>query len=310
MSIQNFPNGIASFGVPVLGGVNIPVTTGNYWFVDSAHGSDGNTGKTPKKAFKTYDYAIGKCTANHGDVIVLCPKHAENISTASGITNDVAGVTTVGLGYGGLKPKFSFTAATATHVISAANNTFINVQWEANYLDVAIGLDVSAVDGTTFESCWFTDAASNLNFIITIDLADGASNLTVRNCKFLGTDAQNDTFINGVAHSGIFIYDSFFCMQIAQAAAVGLIATSSHATNVEIKRCSFVSNVDGAIFIDFSGSTCSGVIAECYFSSADTAGAVGTFDFTGGHMFECYVAGEADTFGLVGGGSGTVYNNA
>ena len=309
MSIQNFPNGVASFGVPVLGGVSIPVTTGNYWFVDSAHGNDGNSGKTPKRAFKTYDYAIGKCTADHGDVIVLCPKHAENISTASGITNDVAGVTTVGLGYGGIKPKFSFTAAAATHVISAANNTFINVQWEANFLDVAMGLDVSAVAGLTFESCWFTDAASNLNFIITIDLADGASFFTVNNCKFLGNDAQNDTFINGVAHDGVFITNSLFYNQVAQAAAVGQIATSGNATNVLIKRCDFVSLVDNAVQIDLNGAACTGIIAECYFSSLDTAGAVtGCIDATGCHVFQCFVAGEADSYGLVGGG--TVYNNA
>ncbi len=30
-------------------------------------------------------------------------------------------------------------------------------------------------------------------------------------------------------------------------------------------------------------------------------------DFTGGHVFECYVAGDADSFGIVGGG--TVYGN-
>ena len=37
------------------------------------------------------------------------------------------------------------------------------------YIDVAAGIAVSAIDGLTFDSCWFTDAASNLNFIITID---------------------------------------------------------------------------------------------------------------------------------------------
>jgi len=110
-------------------------------------------------------------------------------------------------------------------------------------------------------------------------------------------------------NDGIFIYDSFFSMPVAQAAACGQIATSGNATNVEIKRCSFVSNVDGALHIDFNGSANSGVIAECYFSSADGSGAVTTaIDFTGGHVFECYVAGEADSFGLVGGG--TVYNNS
>ena len=83
----------------------------------------------------------------------------------------------------------------------------------------------------------------------------------------------------------------------------------TEASNAEIKRCSFRSNVDAALFLDFNGTANSGVIAECYFSSLDIAGAVaGGFDATGMHIFECYVAGEADTFGIVGGG--TVYNDA
>ena len=71
-----------------------------------------------------------------------------------------------------------------------------------------------------------------------------------------------------------------------------------------------MSNVDAAVMIDFSGETNSGVIAECYFSSADTADATtARIDFTGGHCFECYFAGDADSYGIVGGGS-AIYNNS
>lgn len=284
-------------------------TTGNYYFVSSGTGNSGANGRHPEAAVATLAQALDLCTASKGDVIYLMPGHAENVGSAAAIACDVAGVSIVGLGEGGLRPKFSFTAADATFTVTAANITFKNIHWQANFLDVAIGLDVSGVDDITWEDCWFTDAASNLNFIITIDLATGADNITVRNCKFIGIDAQNDTFINGVAHNGLFIYDSFFSMPVAQAAACGQIATSGNATNVEIKRCSFVSNVDGALQIDFNGSANSGVIAECYFSSADGAGAITTgIDATGCHVFECYFAGEADSFGLVGGG--TVYNNS
>jgi hypothetical protein len=242
----------------------------------------------------------------------LLPGHAENIATAGAIAVDVAGIRVIGIGNGSARPKLSFTAAAATFAISAASTYFRNVQWEANFLDVATGITVTAINGLTFENCWFTDAASNLNFIITIDLTTGMNNLTVKNCKFIGIDAQNDTFINGVAHAGIYIYDSCFFNPVAQAAAVGQIATSGNATNVEIKRCSFTSAVDGAVHIDMAGTACSGVIAECYFSSLDIAGAVATgVNFTGGHCFQCYFSGEADAFGLVGGGAGgVVYNNA
>jgi len=116
-------------------------------------------------------------------------------------------------------------------------------------------------------------------------------------------------FINGVIVNGLVVLDSRIYFTTAQAAACGQIATSGNATNVLIKRCDFVSLVDGAMHIDFDGTACTGVIAECYFSSIDTAGAVtACIDATGCHVFECYVAGEANSFGLIGGG--TVYNNS
>ncbi len=93
---------------------------------------------------------------------------------------------------------------------------------------------------------------------------------------------------------------------MAQAAAVGLVEATGNVTNTEIKNCSFRSNVDAANFIDFGGAACSGVISNCMFSSLDIAGAMTTIDFTGGHVFECYVSGEADKYGIVGGG--TIYS--
>jgi hypothetical protein len=46
MGTTNFPGGVTSFGVPVLGGgYAVPATTGNYFFVDSNTGSNGNSGK-------------------------------------------------------------------------------------------------------------------------------------------------------------------------------------------------------------------------------------------------------------------------
>ena len=304
MSLTDFPNGLSSFGMPML-----PMTTGDVFFVSSDTGGDGNDGTSPDSPRATLDSAIGLCTADKGDMIVIMPGHTENIATASAITNDVAGINVIGLGNGSLRPKFSFTAAAATHVISAGNTLFKNIQWEANFADVAVGLDVSGVDNLTFEDCWFTEAGTNLNFLNLIDLATGADNFTIKNCDFIGGDASNDAFISGVAHSGFYISDSRFYANVAQTAAHGLIVSSGNVTNVEIKDCSFRSNVDGAIFIDFDGTANSGVVSNCYFSSLDVAGAVTTgFDFTGGHIFECYVAGEANTYGIIGGGS--IYNNA
>ena len=78
MGLTNFPNGISSFGVPVLGGGAI-TTTGSIFFVDSVTGSNGNSGADSDHPFATIDYAIGKCTANKGDHILVMPGHNEAI---------------------------------------------------------------------------------------------------------------------------------------------------------------------------------------------------------------------------------------
>ncbi len=315
MALSNFPNGFAN-GVTIRG---VPVSVlhpGKIFFVNNSSvvpdggvgGSDGNPG-TYLKPFSTLDYAIGRCKASRGDVICLMPGHIENITAASGITVDVAGIAILGLGQGTLRPKIRFGAAAATYVISAASVTHVNVEFVANFADVAMGLDISGVDGLTFESCYFTEAGTDLNYVIVMDLATGADDLMINKCKFITGDAANTSHINGVAHSGFYVYDSYFTANVAQSVVTGLIATSGNTTNMEILRCNFRSNVDGALFLDFNGAANGGVVAYCNFSSIDTAGAVTAgFDLTGAHAFELYVAGDADSFGLVGGG--TVYSNA
>lgn len=317
MAMSNYPGGFAD-GIMIRG---VPLTVahpGKVFWVGNATAamlpgqktpSDGNQG-TFNDPFSTLDYAIGKCTAGRGDIIMVKPGHAENISAAAGIVVDVAGIAIVGLGNGTLRPKFSFTTATTADIdITAANCTFYNLEFQANFADVTAGLDVSGVDGLSFVNCYFTEAGADLNFVDTIDLATGADDILFKGCKFIGNDAANDSFITGVAHDGFYIEDCYFAMNTAQTSVVGLIESSGNVTNMWIKDSAFRSNVDGALFLDFNGAANGGVVQWCMFSSIDTAGAVTAgFDLTGAHAFELYVAGEADSYGIVGGG--TAYNNA
>lgn len=310
---HEFAGGLTVRGIPI-----IQAHPGKVFWVGNAAAaalegqraaSNGNVG-TFDAPFSTLDYAIGKCTAGRGDIIFVKPGHAENISAAAGIAADIAGVAIIGLGTGAARPTFSWTAAAATLAITAANITLHNLRFVANFADVTTMFDVSgAGDGLSFENCLFTDTSTILNFVDCITLATGADDLSFINCRGIGKSASNDSFLTGVAHDRFYMADCQWQLDVAQTAVVGLFETSGNATNVWIKDSVFCSIVDGALFLDFNGANNTGVIANCYFSSLDIAGAVTAgFDFTGGHMFECYVAGEADTYGIIGGG--TAYNNA
>jgi len=71
MGLTNFPNGITSFGVPVLSGIAGIPFTGKRIFCDPANGLDGRTGGSPARAVKTLPRALELATAGKNDVIVL-----------------------------------------------------------------------------------------------------------------------------------------------------------------------------------------------------------------------------------------------
>lgn len=71
MALTNFPNGITSFGVPVLGTIGGLPLTGTYFFVDPAAGSDAYDGLSPETPFQTIYAAYAAATAGNNDVIVL-----------------------------------------------------------------------------------------------------------------------------------------------------------------------------------------------------------------------------------------------
>lgn len=78
MGLTNFPNGVSSFGVPLMGGPGtLPVMGGgggngaSVFFVDPANGSDSNSGLDPTHALDTIAAAYAKCTSGYGDTIYL-----------------------------------------------------------------------------------------------------------------------------------------------------------------------------------------------------------------------------------------------
>jgi hypothetical protein len=102
MSLTNFPNGITSFGVPVVGGAGgyASFWTGRVWFVDGTDGSDGNSGLHPEKAYETLQAAV--TAASKDDTIFIRPqavgvRYTENITVP--VTTH-AGLNIIGTGNG------------------------------------------------------------------------------------------------------------------------------------------------------------------------------------------------------------------
>lgn len=98
MPLTNFPNGITSFGVPVLGGIGGIPFTGDYWFVDPASGSDGYDGKSPATPFATLYRAVSRAASGNNDVIVLIGDGATTGTARLSLANAVAADSTATTG--------------------------------------------------------------------------------------------------------------------------------------------------------------------------------------------------------------------
>lgn len=183
MTITKFPNGLSSWGVPILGGSSIPTTTGNYFFVDSGTGAAGNNGLDPAEAVATIDQAVNLCTASNGDVIIVFPGHSETIASATSLVVDVAGIQIIGLGQGRNRPLLSFSATASRIPVSADNVTISNLVFDASIAAIVSGVTVTG-DNVTIENCEWNLDATGVEFLQMLDI-DATTRTTIRNCKFI-----------------------------------------------------------------------------------------------------------------------------
>ena len=125
-------------GVPTIGGAGIPITFGNYWFVDPVNGSDGNTGTSATSAFATIAQAYGKCITNNDDVILLRGSSTAHV-LSSMLTVAINRVHFVGLDGAwrayGQGARVSFSGASGAANIAALLNTgtrnsFTNIKFD------------------------------------------------------------------------------------------------------------------------------------------------------------------------------------
>lgn len=165
-----------------------PLTTGDVWYVDSATGTDGaGYGRNPDAPLATVDYAVGLCTASKGDTIYVMPGHAETISGATGLVLDVAGVRVVGMGWGALRPTFTFSNTASILSITAANCAVENIRIVGNVDNIVTGISLGAsADGAVLRNVVMIDGAANKEFLIGIAIAAACHNVTLDGVQFFG----------------------------------------------------------------------------------------------------------------------------
>jgi hypothetical protein len=258
MAVSNYPNGFAN-GVTVRGLPLLNSYPGQVFWVHSGTGSDSNKG-TFEKPFGTIDYAIGRCTASRGDVIMVKAGHTETISGAAGIAVDVIGVAIVGMGTGTLRPTISFTATTSTLTISAASCTLYNLLLTGDVDAVVSPVVVSASD-CAIVNCEYRDVTGQCtDGILT---TAGASRLLIDGLRYDGaTAAGTNAAIAIVGGDGIVIRN----FRIDGNFAVGGIDIRTTATtDLEVSDGKFRTRNAADIFIVDTITASTGIIGPNLF---------------------------------------------
>jgi hypothetical protein len=305
MGLTNFPNGITSFGVPVLGSGPV-FTTGDTYFVNSAgtFANDSNPGTAPGKPMSTLDAAIGRTTANQGDHIIVMPNHAETITGASGITCDVAGVTIIGLGVYNQRPRFLMDGGTAVSiVVSAADVRIKNLVFASGHADVVTCFDITG-KGTVLEEVEFADNTANENWLTPIKATSTTNNdsdgLKVIGCRWTSPDAACVEFIEVNADLADLIVSGNVVLT-AEATAGKLVLV---ATGKDLQRCHVVwnynvcKNTSGDLLIDDDTTANSGVVAHNRTGHLDTGSEV-LCDCDGVYQFDNLGSGSITASGYV-----------
>jgi hypothetical protein len=93
MGLTNFPNGISSMGMPVIG--DLPPIFGDWFFVNPQYGKSGNSGKEPSKALdsivtaKARIAAYGSVKKHKGHGICLIPSGTTTAHCSSYLTEEL-----------------------------------------------------------------------------------------------------------------------------------------------------------------------------------------------------------------------------
>ena len=293
-SFSNFPNLITSGGIPVIGsGPQIPVTLGNYYFANSAHAnaSDSNEGTHPvDQPMATIDAAVGLCTPNQGDVIIVAAGHAENISLATSLVVDVAGVQIIGLGQGRNRPVLTYTATAGSIEMDAANTRLSNVELLASVSGVVVGINVDAAD-VELDHLGFAYDETGDDFVTMID-TDAVSRFSIHDCECIAEEVAGcaeairlDTATNARIARNYFTGDYTDAVIVGEGAlsiGIDIADNTMHNSDVTAGKC-----------VDLNVA-CTGIISGNRMATAYAGAEDDVFDPGSCQSIENYVSGGTD----------------
>lgn len=237
MARGNFPG-----GVDLGGAIVVPPGGEIRAYVSATVPTDGWPLDLESKRVPTLNAGLARCRSGRGDVVLVMPGHTENISSADQMSSLVAGTRIIGLGYGTLRPAFTWTAAAATFLLDVANASIENCRlFLAGPHAAGTALTVAAPITVSAAGCAIRDCQIFVGFdadqIVTIGITTtaDADDFTFANNDVLGeTAAECTTAIQFVGADRLkFIGNTVRCATSAVSVGVVRFLTTA-STNIQM----------------------------------------------------------------------------
>ncbi|MES2154733.1 MAG: hypothetical protein V4510_06310 [bacterium] len=215
---------------------------GKVFYVCSLGIQDDTTADLAGSLSTTWNAALAQCRANRGDVVQILPGHVETVVGTDILSNQVAGVRTVGIGFGTERPTFTFTGATDQFLLNDANCSYENLIFKNGSSNTTLAWDVTAA-GVRFHNCYVqaSDASNKLTSVMR--LSSGANDFVMEDTDIIGgSTALTDTFLTNAAVARVRLERCY--MAAALGVAEGLVTMATAApTRMRIYDCTFENTV-------------------------------------------------------------------
>lgn len=263
----------------VAAAIEDTLTTGNIFYLDSGatNGADSaNHGQIVSKPFITIDFALSKCTADNGDIIVVMYGHAETISDATTFLADVAGVSIICLGRGDQRALFTINNTAGAYVVTAADTLLENATFKASTSAIVRMCHIKG-DYANMKNCEILDAGTSHVLVgIEVGAADNdADGSVIEGCRIVQLDSAS---VNGIVFmkdqkrivvDGNYLLGDYNITSVI----VGSIGANSaeNLTQVLIKdNICLCAGSDQAIAINLDGPTNTGALIGNYAAAPDS----------------------------------------
>lgn len=291
MPVTAFPNGISSFGMPI-----VPFeTSGVHFFVSSVLGSDGNnSGLNTTNPLATIAAAHTKATASRGDIINCMPFHVETVTSA--ITISKIGVLVRSMGWGNARATITSNGTIDTIDLTGANTGLVNIRFAAPETDAGTAHANLGAAGCQLINCEFIGSQTAKNMVKIITLEAGANDALIKGCRIFNSIVEVP---NGIDLEGIcsrVIIDNLI-VHDAIGFTNGCINDSATSLQLTVMN-SILANAKADTIVAEFGNNTTGIMSHCFWNGRHTTIQSAITTGTGMAFNECYGVEEAQKNGL------------